>query len=119
MSNSIGIIFPYKHEEMWVFDDEETGLAKEPFVSGMPQILDLLTQDLLGSNRKFALLFSQTPFPGYQIKMTWQKSEYGGNWYLWQEKSLSGWLCPALFKYFDYAPPEIYCKCEQLSQDKN
>ena len=118
MSNSIGIILPYKHEEMWVFDDEAMGLTKEPFVSGMPQILDLLTKDLPESNKGFALLFAQTPFPGYHMKMIREKSEYGGNWYLWQERNLKGWLCPALFKYFDYAPPEIYCRCEQLPKNK-
>ena len=71
MSNSIGVIFPYKHEEIWVFDDEATGLVKEPFVSGMPQILDILSQDISDSNKGFALLFSPAPFPGYQVKMTW------------------------------------------------
>ena len=117
MSNSIGVIFPYKHEEIWVFDDEATGLVKEPFVSGMPQILELLSQDIFNSNKGFALLFSPTPFPGYQVKMTWEKSEYGGNWYLWQEKDLKGWLCPALLKYFELAPLEIYCKSEKLRQN--
>ena len=114
MSNSIGVIFPYKYEEMWVFDDERVGLIKEPFVSGMPQILDILTQDIPQSNRGFALLFSRTPFPAYQVKLKWKKEEYGGNWYSWQEKNLEGWLCPALFKYFNETPSEIYCKCEQL-----
>lgn len=113
MSNSISIIFPYKYEEMWVFDDEAAELVKEPFVSGMPQILDIAVQDIPDSNKGFALLFSQNPFPGYQIKLDWKREEYGGNWYYWQEKNLEGWLCPALFKYFDETPLEIYCRCEK------
>jgi hypothetical protein len=24
-----------------------------------------------------------------------------------------GWLCPALFKYFETAPPELYAKAEE------
>ena len=114
MSNSIGVIFPYKYEGMWVFDDERAGLVQEPFVSGMPQIIDILTRDIPKSDRGFTLLFSRTPFPDYQIRLEWKREEYGGNWYYWQEKNLEGWLCPALFKYFDETPSEIYCKCEQL-----
>lgn len=113
MSNSISVIFPYKYEEMWVFDDEAVGLSKEPFVSGMPQILAIATQDIPDANKGFALLFSKTPFPGYQLKMEWKREEYGGNWYFWQEQNLEGWLCPALFKYFEETPLEIYCKCEE------
>lgn len=116
MSNSIGVIFPYKYEEVWVFDDEAVGLVKEPFVSGMPQIIELLTRNIPESNKGFALFFSKTPFPTYQVKLEWKREEYGGNWYFWQEKNLEGWLCPALFKYFDETPSEIYCKCEQLTK---
>jgi len=25
---------------------------------------------------------------------------------------MEGWLCPALFRYFDKAPPELYVKAE-------
>ena len=26
--------------------------------------------------------------------------------------NLEGWLCPALFKYFDKAPPELYGRAD-------
>ncbi|MGH7971928.1 MAG: DUF6717 family protein [Limisphaerales bacterium] len=35
-----------------------------------------------------------------------------GNWYFSPEFKIEGWLCPALFKYFDQAPTEIYVKAE-------
>lgn len=28
-------IFPYRHDGLWVFDDDSTGLRQEPFVSGV------------------------------------------------------------------------------------
>jgi len=28
---------------------------------------------------------------------------------------MEGWLCPALFKYFEKAPQEIYAKFEEKS----
>jgi hypothetical protein len=27
---------------------------------------------------------------------------------------MEGWLCPALLKYYDAAPPEIYVKADPL-----
>jgi len=38
MPNQIMVIAPYWLEEVgtWVFDDPETGLCQEPFVSGVP-----------------------------------------------------------------------------------
>ena len=40
--NSIMVLKPYKWEGMWVFDDDRTGLVREPFVAGVPEILEAL-----------------------------------------------------------------------------
>ena len=37
--NTICAIYPYRHEDLWVFDDEAVGLLQEPFVSGADRIL--------------------------------------------------------------------------------
>jgi hypothetical protein len=42
------------------------------------------------------------------------KEEYDGYWYRVEDQSAEGWLCPALFKYFETAPETIYVKAEQL-----
>lgn len=115
MSNSIMVIFPYRYEGTWVFDDDRVGLVKEPFVSGMPEMIDVFVQDIPVSDRGFRLLFSGQPFPGYQVALDWLRPEYGGNWYRWQAKAMDGWLCPALFKYFNEAPSQLYCKAEAWS----
>lgn len=101
---------PYKYEGIWVFDDERVGLLQEPFVSGADSILDLLTADIPGAAEGFRLIFSPQPFPGYSARFTWDREEFGGNWYIWPERSVEGWLCPALFKYFETAPPELYAQ---------
>lgn len=46
------------------------------------------------------------------MKLEWRRGEFGGNWYFSPEFNLEGWLCPALFKYFDQAPKEIFVKVE-------
>jgi hypothetical protein len=111
-TNSILVIFPYKTGGTWVFDDERAGLVREPFVSGIPEMIDQSVKDIPNAQNGFKLLFSAAPFPGYTIKLAWRREEYGGNWYFADQFGAEGWLCPALFKYFESAPKEIYAKAE-------
>jgi hypothetical protein len=62
------------------------------------------------------LLFSARPFPGYEKKITWTRGdeECGGAYYRLDDPPLEGWFCPALFKYFDAAPAELYVKAEAI-----
>lgn len=115
MANAIVVIFPYRYHDTWVFDDEKVGLLQEPFVGGMPEMIDLFVQEIPDAQQGFKLLFSATPFPGYQAILDWKREESGGNWYSWEEHQLEGWLCPALYKYFPQAPSKIYCCCEPLT----
>lgn len=110
--NSISLIVPYRYEGMWVFDDSRVGLDKEPFVSGADTMIDLLVAELPNADKGFRLLFSSSPFPGFTSKLQWRREEYGGNWYFSPDFNMEGWLCPALFKYFEAAPKEIYVKAE-------
>ena len=108
--NSLFAIAPYQFHGLWVFDDASVGLAQEPFVSGADRIMDLLSEDIPGAADGFQLVFSPRPFPAYSARFVWKREEHGGNWYAWPERGIEGWLCPALFKYFESAPEEIYVK---------
>lgn len=108
MENSIFVIHPYKYKGTWVFDDESKGLVKEPFVSGIPEMIEELVKDLADADKGFRLVFSANPFPGYKIKLEKVTSEFGGTWYKSDDLVKTGWLCPALFKYFETAPETIY-----------
>ena len=113
LANSIMIIYPYRHAGTWVFDDSNTGLVREPFVAGVPEMIDHLVKDIPDADKGFRMLFSAQPFPGYMMKVTWQRAESGGNWYYSEQLGIEGWLCPALFRYFKEAPKEIYVRVEQ------
>jgi hypothetical protein len=64
-SNSIQVLMPYFHNGLWVFDDPTTGLVREPFVAGVPDLLEaLLAHHNIDGRNGFNLLFSVTPFPG-------------------------------------------------------
>ncbi len=112
MANILVVIAPYWYQGTWVFDDESVGLNKEPFVAGVPEMIDDLAKDVPNARSGFRLLFSSTPFPGYQRELTRVKEEYGGYWYRVKDQSAEGWLCPALFKYFETAPEIIYVKAQ-------
>src|SRR5688500_16817319 len=108
MANSILMIQPYWSGGTWVFDDAAVGLVREPFVSGVPEMIDALVADAGVEGAKdagFRLLFSAQPFPGYQRAFPRTRAEYVGTWYRDGAAGPEGWLCPALFKYFDEAPP--------------
>jgi hypothetical protein len=106
--NAMNVILPYKWEGMWVFDDARVGLDKEPFVSGADEMIEKLVSNIPDSESGFRLIFSASPFPGYQLSVQWRREEHGGNWYYSPTYDMEGWLCPALMKYFEKAPAKIY-----------
>ena len=115
MPNQIMVIAPYWHAGTWVFDDSDVDLVKEPFVSGVPEMIDDLVSDIPNARQGFRLLFSASPFPGYQRKVTWVREEMDGHWYFDEVTDSEGWLCPAMFKYFDEAPAELFVRAESQS----
>jgi len=110
--NSLFVIAPYKYEGMWVFDDPEVGLSKEPFIAGIDTMIDKVVAGIPDADKGFRAVFSAAPFPGADFKLEWRREESGGNWYYSDQFKMEGWLCPALLKYFPRAPREIYVKVE-------
>ncbi len=112
MTNAIMVIAPYWYEGTWVFDDESVGLAREPFVEGVPEMIDELVEEIADARAGFRLTFSAGPFPGYQLELNWVREEFGGNWYRSILSGKDGWLCPALFRYFDAPPERLFARAE-------
>ena len=115
--NQISTIHPYRLHGEWVFDDPDVGLVKEAFVAGADEVCDRIMAEI---NRKFhrrdeqfTLRFSKGWFPGSQLKFEHVgPSPDNGNYYYCPSMMHVVWLCPALFKYFDEAPKEIFVKAE-------
>lgn len=106
--NEINVISPYKYLGMWVFDDLKVGLVQEPFVGGADTIIDTITHEIPNAERGFAMVFSAAPFPGHQFRLEWRGPEGLGNLYYSADLDLKGWLCPALLRYFDNPPNELF-----------
>lgn len=111
------------NDRVWVFDDVPKGLINEGLVSGTDKILDRIAARFPNGENGFSLTFSDEPFDGHELTFEWLKSGEGdglaegvtGNWYHEPKTGFEGWLCPALFKYFNTAPKHIYVKAEALT----
>lgn len=112
-ANALMVIEPYRYAGTWVFDDARAGLVREPFVAGVPEMIDLLVRDIPGATNGFRLLFSAQEFPGFQKKLNWLRGDKGGNYYRIDEPPMEGWICPAMFRYYKAAPPTLYVKAER------
>ncbi len=114
-SNVILTLKPYWYNGTWVFDDERVNLVQEPFVEGIPEMIDYIVKDIPNAKKGFCLLFSAEPFPGYALELIWVREEFGGSWYYSEKLNKEGWLCPALFYYYKKAPKELYAKAEAIN----
>ncbi|MBD3187475.1 hypothetical protein GF325_11640 [Candidatus Bathyarchaeota archaeon] len=121
MTNSMMVIFPYCKHGTWMFDDDKVGLRAEPFVLGMSQLITRViaskAEKMKNAREGFKLIFSKDEFPGHDVKLELEREESGGAWYIVVDGMAGvvghrGWLCPALFKYFNEVPVTIYAKAE-------
>ena len=114
----------YRHNGCWVFDDENFGLVAEAFVLGISEILTDMIVKKFGENlydKGCYVTFAGRDFPQYDGMITRDKNpdgtwneDMGGNWYHHEESGITGWLCPALFHYFEGAPTSIYAKFDKI-----
>lgn len=111
--NLIHVIHPRWEHGSLVFDDPSVGLVAEPFVAGADTALAILAKAVDGCEREFTLVFSHLAFPGHQLRATRGRAEAGGYWYRWDQVGVDGWLCPALFKYFEKAPESLYVQIKK------
>lgn len=106
--NVINVIQPYWHLGMWVFDDPRVGLEQEPFVGGADTMIDRVTDGFPDARRGFTMVFSGVQFPGHQFRLDWRRAEGSGNVYYSEQLDAEAWVCPALLRYFEQRPSEIW-----------
>ena len=75
VNNSLFVIAPYWDRGTWVFDDERVGLVREPFVIGVPDMIDHLVRDIPDAREGFRMVFSKTKYPGYNQSLSWRGTE--------------------------------------------
>ena len=124
-------LYPYELDPgLWVFDDPGTQLKEEAFVLGMSEMITSLVTErqIPDASRGVSLTFSPEPFD-HDAELTWQRTADGspvdsaaaraaGNWYTGEVagQEMEGWLCPALFHYFETTPMKIYARVDPLPE---
>src|SRR5260221_636614 len=99
-------ICPYKDHGIWMFSDDATGLYEEPFIEGIPEIIEFAIEKagIKFAEEGFKLTFSKWPYPGYQgiLRLAEDRKPGEGQWYTfsYDDKTMWGWLCPAMYCYF-------------------
>ena len=68
----------------------------------------LAVPDIPDADAGFTLIFSANAFPDHQAVLDWRRPESGGNWYYSSDLDMEGRLFPALFKYLEEAPVQIF-----------
>lgn len=122
MSNSLFTIAPYRTRwGSWVFDDEKRGIIGEPLIAGIDDMLDAVSAALPGKPDALSIVFSTVPFPGFDLRLNWvcEDERQVGNIYHCPELGIEGWLCPALFKYFDSAPKTLFAQFKPITKETN
>lgn len=107
--NQINTIEIYRYANTWAFTDAAVDLKHEPFVAGIPEIIDFAVGK---SCEQATITFSKKYFPGANITLTKLKNANGGAHYKQHSADMEGWLCPALMKYFRRPPKNIYVQME-------
>jgi hypothetical protein len=103
--NQINVINPYRTQYGWAFDDENVGLIGEPFVAGIPEIID----SIVGSANNFTAYFSHEFFPDSTFILNKiEDNVEAGSYYRLNNTEMVGWLCPATLKYFEDYPTQIF-----------
>lgn len=108
--NEVNILYPTRSRwGVWAFTDLAVGLYEEPFVGEINTMIDFFTK----GREECMVYISHNPLPdasGHLIRM---EDETDG-WYMLEGTEMTGWLCPAVLKYFSGYPDHIYFKIEEV-----
>ena len=88
--------------DAWI-DDWEIGLGQS--------LVDKIFEDGIKNADVFVIVLSKN-----SVAKKWVREELDGNVYLWREQNQEGWLCPALLKYFDLAPKNLYVQVKDAEE---
>ena len=113
--NQINVLHIFKEDGVWMFNDGDIDIYKEPFISSMNPIIESMVK-----GDKFIAFISKDPMPYTLIldridkRQKWLNNNIDmiGHYKLRGTK-LIGWLCPCLLNYFTDYPKEIYVKIEE------
>lgn len=106
--NQVNVLHIFKEDGIWMFNDKDIGIYKEPFVSLMNPIIESIVK-----TNKFTAFISKDPMPYTVILDRINNKVDMIGYYQLRGTKMIGWLCPCLLNYFIDYPKEIYVKIKQ------
>jgi hypothetical protein len=101
------VIYPYKRNHIWYFNDVSRDVYAEPFCGDINRMIDHMIVHFPPCD-VFKATFSDRPFKDWMMEMVKLEDS------IYTAYGYTGYLCPVLFKYFKNAPKHIYVKAEPL-----
>lgn len=103
------VLHVHKDAGVWVLDDREHGLVREPLLFGMDRLIDQLAATLPAGDRGFDLSISEQ-LTGDDIGvLIREEADANGHWYRAPHLELRGWMGNrGLLRYFSAPPATIY-----------
>ena len=108
------------NQPFWVFDFPALGVSKEPFVSGIPEMIEFVlgTKGVARAKQNgFVLLFEGKDENQFDTALdgglTIERVRHENNGTVYKLKHIipmEGWLCPVLNKFFPESPKFIRFK---------
>lgn len=102
----------------WVFDIPFAGIEDEPFVEGIPEILEHHLRKArkltYAQSQGITVLFTDSPnIPpafrgGTNFTLVRSRFDSNGAWYTDKASKLEGWLCPNIHQFFAAPPAKIH-----------
>lgn len=107
----------YQRGEFLLFDDVEKEIFDEELFEGADTILlewkKAMYPHIQGS---FYVIFSDQNFSGATLHVDFKEERSGGAVY--ESNGNEGWLCPVIYRYFDYPPKQIHLMIKKLGSNK-
>lgn len=91
----------------WFFDDKRLGLFAEGLTDGTPEVISC-AMSLKNLQHPVEVLFLDKP--QFEHVVCLLRPYKNGHQYVWKEKNMICWFCPALLKFFKKPPDKIWFK---------
>lgn len=111
----IWTIFVRNKDGDWVFDYPSLGIIDEPFVEGIPQIIEhhLKKMNLLATARQEGFVVQFTvdgKLSHTDLKLELEEEDAEGGHFIDNSSGLRGWLCPDLRTFLGRVPEKLSVK---------
>ncbi len=102
----------YKDHGVWMFDDADKGIEREPFVDGSTELIDFILEEFG---------FPTTGQPPVAVEFGLERThpdmveirkvkDTGDDWALYRYKDREGALCPVTLAYLGSHPERFYAR---------